>query len=229
MLKTANFDKKVEELFKLGAHLGHRKNRIHPKAKKYIYKIENQTSIIDLTQTVFLLEKAKEYIQKLKKDKKTLLFVGTKKSAAKIIDEIGQKNNIFYITNKWPPGFLTNFDMFFKNNIQKMNKMREQKEKGEWQKFVKHEQIALQKELRKIERIYQGVEKMEKLPDCVFIVDVKKEKNALIEAKKLNIPVVAIVDTNVNPENLDYPIPANDDSPETIAYIVKEIIESYNL
>jgi len=227
MLKTANFEKKVEELFKLGAHLGHRKNRIHPKAKKYIYKIENQTSIIDLTQTVFLLEKAKEYVQKLKKEKKSILFVGTKRSSVNIINELCEKHNLFYLTNKWPPGFLTNFDMFLKNNIQKMNKMRKEKENGDWQKFVKHEQTKLEKALKKIELVYKGVAKMEKLPDVLFIVDIKKEKNALIEAKKLNIPLVAIVDTNINPELIDYPIPANDDSAETVEYIIKEIINSY--
>jgi len=228
MTKISDFEKKVEELFKLGAHLGHRKNRVHPKAKKYIYKIENQTSIIDLTQTVSLLEKAKEYVQKLKKDKKSILFVGTKRSAANIIKELGEKYGFYYITNKWPPGFLTNFEMFLKNNIKKMNKMREEKEKGEWQKFVKHEQLKLQKELKKIEKVYQGVSTMEKLPDVLFIVDIKKEKNALTEAKKLNIPVIAIVDTNVNPDLFEYPIPANDDSAETVAYIIKEIVDSYH-
>jgi small subunit ribosomal protein S2 len=228
MTKISDFEKKVEELFKLGAHLGHRKNRVHPKAKKYIYKIENQTSIIDLTQTVSLLEKAKEYVQKLKKDKKSILFVGTKRSAANIIKELGEKYGFYYITNKWPPGFLTNFEMFLKNNIKKMNKMREEKEKGEWQKFIKHEQVKLQKELNKVERVYQGVSTMEKLPDVLFIVDIKKEKNAITEAKKLNIPVIAIVDTNVNPDLFDYPIPANDDSAETVAYIIKEIVDSYH-
>jgi len=228
MTKISDFEKKVEELFKLGAHLGHRKNRVHPKAKKYIYKIENQTSIIDLTRTVSLLEKAKEYVQKLKKDKKSILFVGTKRSAANIIKELGEKYGFYYITNKWPPGFLTNFEMFLKNNIQKMNKMREEKEKGEWQKFIKHEQVKLQKELKKVERVYQGVSTMEKLPDVLFIVDIKKEKNAHTEAKKLNIPVIAIVDTNVNPDLVDYPIPANDDSAETVAYIIKEIVDSYH-
>jgi small subunit ribosomal protein S2 len=227
MTKISDFEKKVEELFKLGAHLGHRKNRVHPKAKKYIYKIENQASIIDLTQTVSLLEKAKEYVQKLKKDKKSILFVGTKRSAANIIKELGEKYGFYYITNKWPPGFLTNFEMFLKNNIKKMNKMREEKEKGEWQKFVKHEQLKLQKELKKIEKVYQGVSTMEKLPDVLFIVDIKKEKNALTEAKKINIPVIAIVDTNVNPDLVEYPIPANDDSAETISYIIKEIADSY--
>ena len=227
MTKTSNLEKKVETLFKLGAHLGHRKNKVHPKAKKFIYKIENQVSIIDLTQTVSLLEKAKEYVNQLKKQKKSILFVGTKRSAATIINDLGEKNNLYYLTTKWPPGFLTNFEMFLKNNIQKMNKMREEKEKGKWQKFVKHEQIKLEKELRKIERVYQGVAAMKKVPDALFIVDIKRENNALDEAKKLNIPVIAIVDTNVNPDLVDYPIPANDDSVETVTYIIKEIVDSY--
>jgi len=224
MAKTVDLEKQVEELFKRSAHLGHRKNKIHPKARKFIYKIENHISIIDLTQTAALLEKAKAFFAQLKKEKKTVLFVGTKRIAAKIITEICQKNNFLYLANKWPAGFLTNFEMFLKNNIQKMKKMREEKVNGEWKKFVKHEQLKLDKELKKIERVYQGVAEMKKIPDALFIVDTKKEKNALLEAKKLNIPVMAVVDTNVNPDLIDYPIPANDDSPETIEYIIEELI-----
>jgi len=224
MTKTGDLEKKVEVLFKLGAHLGHQKNRIHPKAKKFIYKIENQQSIIDLTQTVIFLEKAKKFFDELREKNKTILFVATKKNIANFIEKICQENNFFYLTNKWPPGFLTNFETFLKNNIQKMQKMREEKEKGEWEKFVKHERIKLEKQLRKIEKIYTGVSSMEKLPDALFIIDTKREKNAVIEAKKLNIPIIAIVDTNVNPDLVDYPIPANDDAAKVVEYIVGELV-----
>ena len=224
MTDTSNIEKKVEELFNLGAHLGHRKNRVHPKAKKIIYKIENQQSIIDLTKTVVLLEKAKKSFDELREKNKTILFVATKKNIASLIEKICKENNFFYLTNKWPPGFLTNFETFLKNNIQKMQKMREEKEKGDWEKFVKHEKGKLEKQLRKIEKIYTGVSSMEKLPDALFIVDIKREKNALIEAKKLNIPIIAIVDTNVNPNLVDYPIPANDDAAKVVEYIVGELV-----
>jgi len=224
MTDTSNIEKKVEELFNLGAHLGHRRNRVHPKAKKIIYKIENQQSIIDLNKTVVLLEKAKKFFDELREKNKTILFVATKKNIANFIEKICHENNFFYLTNKWPPGFLTNFETFLKNNIQKMQKMREEKEKGEWEKFVKHERVKLEKQLRKIEKIYSGVSSMEKLPDALFIVDIKREKNALIEAKKLNIPIIAIVDTNVNPNLVNYPIPANDDAAKVVEYIVGELV-----
>jgi len=224
MTDKSDIEKKVEELFSRGAHLGHRKNRIHPKAKKFIYKIENQQSIIDLNQTIIFLEKAKNFFNQLKKEDKKILFVATKKNLAPIIEKICKENNLFYLTNKWPPGFITNFETFLKNNIQKMQKMQEEKEKGEWEKFVKHERIKIEKKLKKIEKIYCGVYSMKKIPDAIFIIDLKREKNALIEAKKTNIPIIAIVDTNVNPELVDYPIPANDDSTEAVEYIIKELV-----
>jgi len=224
MTNTDSFEKKVEELFNRGAHLGHRKNRVHPRAKKYIYKIENRQSIIDLNQTVILLENAKKFFRKLKEEKKSILFVATKKTIANIVTQVCQKNNFFYLTTKWPTGFLTNFETFLKNNIKKMQKMREEKEKGEWDKFVKHERVKLEKKLKKIEKIYAGVAQMEKLPDALVIVDAKREKNAVLEAKKLKIPIIAIVDTNVNPDLIDYPIPANDDSPEAVDYIINKLV-----
>jgi len=224
MTDSSNIEKKVQELFNRGAHLGHRKNRIHPKAKKFIYKIVNQQSIIDLNQTVIFLQKAKKFFNQLKKENKTILFVATKKNVTSIVEKICQENNLFYLTNKWPPGFLTNFETFLKNNIQKMQKMREEKEKGEWEKFLKHERLKLEKQLKKIEKIYRGVFSMKTIPDALFIIDVKREKNAVTEAKKTKIPIIAIVDTNVNPDLVDYPIPANDDSAETIEYIIKELV-----
>jgi len=224
MTKTTDLEKKIEELFHRGAHLGHRKNRIHPRAKKFIYKIENRQSIIDLTKTVAHLNTAKNFLKKLKEEGKTILFVATKRAIANIIGEICQKKNFFYLTNKWPAGFLTNFETFLKNNIKKMQTMREEKQKGEWDKFVKHERLKLEKQLKKIEKIYAGVDKMEKLPDALVIVDTRHEKNAVAEAQKLKIPTIAIVDTNVNPDLIDYPIPANDDSPEAVEYIIKELV-----
>lgn len=221
-----NTDKKIQELFDASCHLGHKKNKIHPKAKKYIYTFEQGTSIIDLTKTVDFLEKAKKFIQELAKNKKKILIVATKKIASGFVGQICQANNIAYINNKWPAGLMTNFETINKN-IKKLKQMTKEKEEGEWKKFVKHEQIKLEKKLKKLEKFYGGIALLEKLPDALFIIDIKKEKNALIEAKKMNIPVVAIVDTNVNPDQVDYPIPANDDASSSIEYIVKEVINSY--
>jgi len=221
-----DIDKKVEELFAVGAHLGHKTNRIHPQAKKYIYSIENGVSIIDLTITVPLLEKAKEFVSESAKNKKTLLVIVTKKVNSPFISDLCQKNNLPFITTKWPAGLFTNFDMIIKN-VKKLNLMKEEKEKGEWGKFVKHEQVALDKKLKKLEKFYGGISSLQKLPDAIFVVDIKKEKNAVKEAKEVKIPVIAVVDTNANPNNIDYPIPGNDDSATSIEYFVKEIIGAY--
>jgi small subunit ribosomal protein S2 len=221
-----DLDKKVEELFAVGAHLGHKTNRIHPQAKKYIYSIENGVSIIDLTITVPLLEKAKEFVSESAKNKKTLLVIVTKKVNSPFISDLCQKNNLPFITTKWPAGLFTNFDMIIKN-VKKLNLMKEEKEKGEWGKFVKHEQVALDKKLKKLEKFYGGISSLQKLPDAIFVVDIKKEKNAVKEAKEVKIPVIAVVDTNANPNNIDYPIPGNDDSATSIEYFVKEIIGAY--
>ncbi|MCS6956485.1 MAG: 30S ribosomal protein S2 [Patescibacteria group bacterium] len=218
--------KQVEKLFEAGAHLGHKKNKIHPKAKKYIYTINQGTSIINLEKTVELLEKTKEFIKKLKEEKKTILFVGTKKTASLIIGKICQEKNIPFVSIKWPAGLLTNFETINKN-IKKLKKLKKEKEEGVWKKFVKHEQLKLEKELKKLEKLYGGISTLEKRPDAIFIIDIKKERNALKEANQTNIPAIAIVDTNVNPDLVDYPIPANDDSPSSIEYLVKEITETY--
>lgn len=218
--------KKIEELFNAGVHLGHKKNKIHPKAKKFIYTFNQNTSIINLEKTAELLEKAKEYLKNLKKNNKTILFVGTKKIASKILAKYCQENNLSYITSKWPAGLITNFETIYKN-IKKLKKLKEEKQSGEWKKFVKHEQMKLEKKLKKLEKFYGGIENLTKLPDALFIIDIKKEKNALKEANQRKIPVIAIVDTNVNPDLVDYPIPGNDDSLTSVEYLVKDIIEAY--
>lgn len=221
-----NNDKKIEKLFTAGAHLGHKTNKIHPLAKKYIYTIDHGTSIIDLNKTVSLLEKAKEFISSLSKKNKTLLIVMTKKISSSYVNEVCKKNNIPHITVKWPAGLITNFEMIIKN-VKKLKKMNEEKENGEWNKFVKHEQIKLQKKINKLEKFYGGIINLEKLPDAIFIVDIKREKNAVKEARERKIPIIAIVDTNVNPNIIDYPIPGNDDAASSIEYFIDEIISAY--
>ncbi|MFA5770414.1 MAG: 30S ribosomal protein S2 [Patescibacteria group bacterium] len=219
-------DKKVKELFEAGSHLGHKSNRVHPKTNKYIYSFENGVSIIDLTQTVDYLEKAKKYVSELGTSGKVLLVVCTKKIASSLTKELCVKNNLPFINTKWPAGLLTNFEMIIKN-VKKLNSMKEEKEKGEWSKFVKHEQVKLDKDLNKLEKFYGGIANLKKLPDALFIVDIKKEKNSVKESGEMKIVTVAVTDTNVNPDPINYPIPGNDDSITSIEYFLKEIIEAY--
>lgn len=220
-------DKKVEELFTAGAHLGHKSNRVHPKTNKFIYSFENGVSIIDLSKTADYLEKAKKYVSELGKSEKILLVVCTKKIASNLTKELCLKNNIPFINTKWPAGLLTNFEMIIKN-VKKLNTMKEEKSKGEWNKFVKHEQVKLDKDLNKLEKFYGGISSIKKLPDAIFIVDIKKEKNSVKESGEMKITTVAVTDTNANPDPINYPIPGNDDSITSIEYFLNEIIGAYS-
>ncbi len=223
---TAAQTREVEKLFALGAHLGHKKNRLHPKARKYIYKIVNGVSIIDLTQTVAHLAKAKKVLAEMAKEGKVVLVVATKKVASHETAKFCAENNIPSITTKWLPGLLTNFETIIKN-VKKMEELREQKTSGEWEKFVKHERISLGKELVRLEKLYSGLAGMHKRPDALFIVDIKKEKNAVNEAKKNNLPIVALADTNSNPEQVNYAIVVNDDSPTVTQTVITDLLQSY--
>lgn len=216
----------IERLFNAGVHLGHKKNRLHPKARKYIYKMVNGTAVIDLTITLAQIEAAQAFIKEQAKAGKNLLVVATKKTVSQFVDEICKEHNIPSITIKWMPGLLTNFETLMKN-VKKMNELEEAKTKGEWDKFVKHERTKFSKELYRLNKLYSGLSKMEKRPDVMFIVDVKKEKNALNEAQKNNIPVVALLDTNANPDTVTYPIVGNDDSANAAQIVIKDIIEAY--
>jgi len=215
-----------EELLNNGLHFGHRSPKVHPRSKKYIYKIENGVSIIDLFQTAELLDEAIKTAFELGKENKNLLVVATKKQAKSIVKESCSANNVNFLTFKWIAGFLTNFPEIHKN-VKKLKQLKADKEMGEWNKFPKHERVLLDKELAKLTRIYEGVENMDKVPDAMFIIDIKKENNACIEAEKMNIKTIAITDTNTNPEIVSLPIPANDDAITSIKYITEKIIESY--
>ncbi|KKQ37571.1 MAG: 30S ribosomal protein S2 [Candidatus Roizmanbacteria bacterium GW2011_GWA2_37_7] len=218
--------KKVEVLFELGAHLGHTKGRLHPKARKNVYTIMNKTSIIDLTKTVDQIEKAKKYITESAKNGKSILVVGTKKTACLFVKKFCSTHSIPYISSKWLPGLLTNFKMIMKN-VQKLKNLREQIKTGEIQSLVKHERTKISKEITKLERLYSGIELLNDRPHFVVIVDVRKEKNAVKETQEFHIPIVAIVDTNADPDTIDYPVVANDDDTEVVEYIMKDLLDEY--
>jgi small subunit ribosomal protein S2 len=219
-------DKEVELLFKANAHLGHRKNRLHPKARKYVYKIVNNTTIIDLPQTVEQLETATNRLTEAAKEGDNLLVVATKRLASPIVSKICAENKIPYITTKWLPGLLTNFDMIMKN-VKKLNQMEKDNQDGSWDKFVKHEIVKMKKEMGKLKKFYGGIAEVTKKPDMMLLIDIRREKNALKEAKQNHIPTVAILDTNSNPNTVDYPIVANDDSTSSLEYLIQKLLKSY--
>lgn len=225
MMNQTNL-KEVEELFKLGAHLGHKKSRLDPKAKKNVYKIINGTSIIDLTKTVVQLEKATNFLKTSAKEGKAILVVGTKKVAANFLKEYCTEKKLPYITSKWLPGLLTNFETLM-NNVKKLKNYKTDRDTGAWDKLVKHERMELGKQISKLEKLYGGLEELTGKPDIIVIIDTKKEKNALKEAQTFNIPVVALIDTNSNPERIQYPIIANDDSAQVVEFIMSSILGVY--
>ena len=224
-MKQTNI-KEIEKLFELGAHLGHKKSRLHPRARKNVYTILNGTSVIDLTKTVDQLDNAKKYLEESAKNGKTVLAVGTKKVVSAFLKKYCVENKVPFITSKWLPGLLTNFESLM-NNVKKLKKLKNDRETGAWDALVKHERTKLSKEIAKLEKLYAGLESTTARPDMMIIVDPKKEKNALKEAKAYKIPVVALVDTNADPSEVDYPVVANDDTSQVVEYIMKQILDSY--
>jgi len=226
-MTTATSDlKQVQALFEAELHLGHKKNRLHPRARKYVYRIDNGVSIIDLTQTVPQLIAAKEFIAKLKEENKILLVVATKKVASQLVGEFCRAHSVSFITTKWLPGLLTNFETLAKN-IKKLNDLKAAEAQGDWSSLAKHEVVKLKKQIAKLEKFYGGISTLVKHPDALLIIDIKKENNAVLEAIKSKIPVVAITDTNTDPSSVTYPVVANDDSPKSIEYLVNELLSSY--
>jgi small subunit ribosomal protein S2 len=216
----------LKDLLEAGCHFGHRKEKWHPKAASFIYGAREGIHIIDLAKTKDGLGNAAEFIKNLGISGKTILFVATKRQAKTVVTEVAQKIKMPYLTLRWIGGFLTNWDEV-KKNIEKLNRFRAEKRDGSWKKFPKHEIIKLEKHLHQLELVYGGVAELNALPDAIFIVDIKKEVASLKEAIRLGIPIVAIVDTNVDPKDVDYPIPANDDAVGSIQFIVNYIADAY--
>ncbi len=218
----------VLELLKAGAHFGHQPSRWHPKMKPYIYGIRNGVHIIDLEKSVTQLQEVQEFIKEIVSKGGTILFLGTKKQVQAVIEKEAKKCGMPYITERWLGGFLTNFSTVIKLG-KKYKDLLQKKESGELAKYTKKEQLNFEREIKKLHSVISGVKDMEKLPEAIFVWDVKNEKTAILEARKKEIPIIGICDTNTNPEGITYVIPANDDATKAIdliiAYIADCIIE----
>ena len=208
----------IKQLLEAGVHFGHHTRRWNPKMQKYIYTERNGIYIIDLQKTVKKFEEAYMYVRELSADNKSLLFVGTKKQAADAIKEEAERCGMFYVNVRWPGGMMTNFKTI-KKSINRLNTLTKMAEDGTFDMLPKKEAAARQKEMADLERNYGGIKNMNDLPAAIFVVDTKKEANAVKEAKKLGIPVIAIVDTNCDPDDADYIIPGNDDAIRAIKLI----------
>ena len=208
----------MKQLLEAGVHFGHQTRRWDPKMAEYIFQARNGIHIIDLQKTSKKLDEAYSFIKEQAEEGKTFLFVGTKKQAQDCMKDAAIKSGMYYVNQRWLGGMLTNFDTIQKR-IQRLKDLEKMEEDGTFDVLPKKEVILLKKEMEKLEKNLGGIKEMDKLPGVIFLVDPKKERIAILEAKKLNIPVVGIVDTNCNPQDLDYPIPGNDDAIRSVSLI----------
>ena len=208
----------MKQLLEAGVHFGHQTRRWDPKMAEYIFQARNGIHIIDLQKTSKKLDEAYAFLKEQVEEGKTVLFVGTKKQAQECVKEAALKCGMYYVDQRWLGGMLTNFDTIQKR-IQRLKDLEAMEQDGTFEVLPKKEVILLKKEMEKLERNLGGIKEMDKLPGVIFLVDPKKERIAILEAKKLNIPVIGLVDTNCNPEELDYPIPGNDDAIRAVKLI----------
>ena len=212
------FNISIKQLLEAGVHFGHPTKKWDPKMAEYIFTTRNGIHIIDLQKTVKKFEEAYTYVRYLSEAGGTILFVGTKKQAAESIKDEALKCGQYYVNVRWPGGMLTNFNTIRKS-IRRLKELEKMQADGTFDLLPKKEVAKKLKEIEDLEKSYGGIKEMDRLPSCVFVVDTRKEANAVREAKKLGIPVVAIVDTNCDPDDADYIIPGNDDAIRAIKLI----------
>ena len=208
----------MKQLLEAGVHFGHQTRRWNPKMAEYIYMERNGIYIIDLQKTVKKLEEAYAFVRSLAENGQSLLFVGTKKQAQDAVREEASRVGQFYVNARWLGGMLTNFKTM-RTRVDRLNQLKRMSEDGTFDMLPKKEVIKLMKEQEKLEKYLGGVKEMKKLPGALFVIDPRKEHNAIAEARKLHIPIVAIVDTNCDPDEVDYVIPGNDDAIRAIRLI----------
>ena len=212
------FDISIKQLLEAGVHFGHPTKKWNPKMAEYIFTQRNGIHIVDLQKTVKKFEESFNFVSELAQEGGTVLFIGTKKQAADTVKEEAQRCGMYYVNVRWPGGMLTNFNTIRKS-IRRLKELEKMQADGTFDLLPKKEVAKKIKEIEDLEKSYGGIKDMETLPSCVFVVDTRKERNAVLEAKKLGIPVVAIVDTNCDPDDADYIIPGNDDAIRAIKLI----------
>ena len=215
----------IRQLLESGAHFGHQTNRWNPKMKRYIFGSRNGIYIIDLQQTLNKFREAYEFIRRTTARGDKVLFVGTKKQAQEIVASEAMRAQQFYVNQRWLGGMLTNFTTI-KKSLDRLREYEHMQDAGLWESLPKKEVLQLQKKIDKLDKLLGGIKSMETLPGAVFIIDCKKEKIAISEAKKLGIPTVAIVDTNCDPDDIDYVIPGNDDAIRTIRLVTARLADA---
>lgn len=228
-LDLSKIEVSLEEMMKNGVHFGHQKARRNPKMDEYIFTTRKGINIIDLEKTQEKIKQALEFIQSIKKSGKNILFVGTKIQSKNLVREVAEASGMPFVSERWLGGTFTNFKVI-RARARYLVDNEAMLAKGEFKRYTKFEQMKKIEELEKMEKRMGGIKNMSELPGAVFAASVKEDSLAIAEAKKMGIPVIAIADTNVNPENIDYPIPANDDAISSLrlilAYAYKAILEA---
>ena len=215
----------MKQLLEAGVHFGHQTRRWNPKMKEYIFTERNGIYIIDLQKTVKKAEEAYNFVRSVAEAGDSILFVGTKKQAQESIEQEAKRCEMFYVNQRWLGGMLTNFKTI-QTRIAKLRKIEKMEADGDFAYLPKKEVIKLKAEQEKLEKNLGGIKEMRKLPSAMFVVDPRKEHIAILEAKALGIPVVAIVDTNCDPDEADYPIPGNDDAIRAVKLIASKIADA---
>jgi small subunit ribosomal protein S2 len=205
----------IKQLLEAGVHFGHQTKRWNPKMKKFIFGERSRIYIIDLEKTEECINRARDFLLDITSKGEFVLFVGTKKQAQEVVLQEAIRCGMYYVTERWPGGLLTNFSTI-KKSINRLKEIETMREDGTFANLTKKEIARLEKELAKLKKNFSGIVSMEKMPKAVFIVDTKKEETAVREAKRLSIPVIALIDTNSDPDLTDYPIPGNDDATKSI-------------
>jgi len=215
----------IKQLLEAGAHFGHQTSRWHPRMKSYIFTKRNRIHIIDLEQTATMLDKACEFVRDVAAEGGSILFVGTKKQAQESVEQEAQRCGMYYVNQRWLGGVLTNFATI-QSRIDYLVRTEDRQTRGDFSRLPKKEALKLGEEILRLNRQMGGFKEMTSLPNALFIVDPTQERIALAEAKRIGIPIVAIVDTNCNPDDIDYPIPANDDAIRAIRLVCSKIADS---
>ena len=215
----------MQELLEAGVHFGHQTKRWNPKMNDYIFGQRNGIYVIDLGKTAKLFRKAEEFVSRLASDGRTILFVGTKRQAQDLIQEEARRCGMYFVNHRWLGGLLTNF-MTIQRSIGRLRELETMAEDGSYETLSKKEIARIEKEKKKLHRNLDGIRQMTRLPDALFVVDTQKEKIAVDEARKLKIPVIGIVDTNCDPDDVDHIIPGNDDALRSIRLFVTRIADA---
>ncbi|MCC7432604.1 30S ribosomal protein S2 [Candidatus Peregrinibacteria bacterium] len=215
----------VKEMMDAAMHFGHQTQRWNPKMKPYLYGSKNGIHIFDLEKTAALLDKAMEFLKQTSASGRTIMLASTKPQAARLIMEASKEAHLPYVVNKWMPGLFTNFTTI-KKRIKYFNDLYEQEKSGELEKYTKKEQARFKKELIKLQDAFGGVRELDKLPAVVFVADVVRDRIIVKEANKMKIMVVAITDSNSDPDGVDFPIPANDDAISSLTFVVNKLRNS---